>query len=206
MANERLADLTPEDLTVLYGQFRRQDPVNQLHERLYGDPDGRRDMDALARKHVKLFPRAVLPDDPHEVATEAVKPVNEAVTQLREELQKDRTERQVNAFRSQLVQHGADAADVDDIMTFMTDNQFGPKASKHAVDAFYRSKETAEPNATPGGFGLVFEPPGKDEGNEIVKKILASGPGDDLTDLTMALGEHNFLEATSATPRRRSLT
>lgn len=194
-----LDELSPEDRAMLAAEIRKQDPVVKLHSKLYGDPEARKDLDRVVRKHIKLFPDAVLPDDPGEVATAAVKPLQDKIAELEGRLEQGDKARRYATFRQQTIDAGADPGEVDEIHKFMLDNEFGPKALPAAVEAFHRSKETAEPNAT--GSRFTFEAPGAGDPDPLLKQILGSGPGDDLHDLTVQRGEQIFREMAAGARR-----
>lgn len=206
MPNERLADLQPDDVTVLYRNFQKTDPVNVLHAKLYGHPEARKGLESLVRKHADLFPGHALPEDPNALIEAANKPLRDEIASLRAELDKDRTSVRHSKFQQEIVAAGAEVEDVAKIEQFMVDNEFGPKAVRHAVDAYYNQTAPAVPNDT--GLGLTYGAPGSDEAQDpILKQILgANGPDVDLSGLTMQRAEQIWGEmfpAGGISPRRR---
>lgn len=202
MANERLADLSTADML----EIAARDPRVQLMERLYTDPEAKKDV----QKHSKrLFPNASIPevDIPAEIGAQ-LKQRDDTITELTKRLDaKDKTEAH-KAFRASLVDAGAQPEDVEKIETFMVENELGPKAVKFAVEKFYETGETAEPS---GGDMTTFpwqrEPREgeKDTADAAhLKRLLNAGPGEDLDLINNPWVESQFAETVrSMQPGRR---
>lgn len=202
--NERLADLTEAELAEaalanprIAQAVASKDPRVQLMERLYGDPDSKRDI----QKHSKrLFPKASVPEiDIPEIVRSELKDDIDAIKTLRADLESDVKSRRHTAFRSKLQEAGADAEDLDAIETFMVDNEIGPKSVKIAVEKFYDAQELAEPR---GAAGLSPELPldGKDEH---MQALLAAAPSDDLDRINEPFAHKIYQEMFGAPAGRR---
>lgn len=184
MDRAELAALSTDDLFELVRerpdllqQIAARDPRVRLMEEFYADPDAKRDL----QKHGKrLHPKASVPElDIPEQINKDLKADREKVAALEKELGDLKVGERRKAFRASLVAAGAEAADCDAIETFMVENEFGPKAATAAVEAFYKTQEAAEPNATPT---TVFTMP-DGGGADHIKALLNATPGDDLDDI-----------------------
>ncbi len=192
MANERLQDLTPAEIA----EIRAGDPRVVLMEKLYGDPDAKKDI----QKHSKrIYPKASVPEiDIPEIVKGEIKEDVEAIKTLRKELEDDKKSRRHSAFRAKLQEAGAETEDLDDIEAFMVDNEIGPKSLPIAVEKFYQAKELAEPR----GAGLSPDMPlGGDDAQ--MKALLAAGPNEDLDKINEPFAEKIWQEMFGSPARRR---
>jgi len=197
--NERLTDLTPQEIweaATTNPQTAKAirdtvdaDPRVRLFETLYKKPEFAAQIEemgvavapdsnlARARRHA----RAEIADD---VA---------AVKALRKELEDGKVQQQQSQFHDQ-VRESATALgytmgekDLAEIVTFMGENHYGPKAVKKAVEAFYETKEPAEPNFE-SEHTFQFE----DEGSDYIKKLTEAPPFSDTSQLTLRHAEHVY--------------
>lgn len=181
--NERLADLTPAERL----EIAASDPRVQLMEKLYGDPDAKK---AIQTHSKRIFPKAsVLEVDlPAEVDAKLAERDKE-IQGLKDEIAGIKTGGRRAAFRADLKGYAADhgwdpdAKELDEIETFMVENEYGVKAAPQAVRAWIETKEPAEPNFEPNDPAFAF---GEDDGSDYLKKLRASGVGDDTSALTLA--------------------
>lgn len=150
-----LTDLTEAELAealaanpTLVQKIRAADPRVQLMERLYDDPEAKREI----QKHSKrIFPKASIAEvDIPVLVKQELKDDLDAIKALRTELQTEVRSRRHEAFRARLMEAGADKDDLDAIETFMVENEIGPKSLTVAVEKFYETKELAEPNTAAG--------------------------------------------------------
>lgn len=199
----RLADLTEAELAEaalanprIAAHIAGKDPRVQLMERLYGDPESKKDI----QKHSKrLFPKASVPEiDIPEIVKSELKDDIDAIKALRGELQTEVKSRRHEAFRAKLHEAGAETEDLDAIETFMVDNEIGPKSIRVAVEKFYEAKELAEPR----GSGLSPDLPGDPE-DAHMQALLKSGPNDDLDRINEPFVQQIFNEMFGAQPGRR---
>jgi hypothetical protein len=174
------------------------DPRVKLMEEFYADPDAKADF----QKHGKrLYPKASVPEiDIPEKINASLKPEREKIAALEKELRELRMGGKRKVFRESLVAEGADEADLDNIEQFMVDNEFGPKAAKQAVRAFYETKTVAEPN-----FKAVLTMP-DGGGAEHIKALLGAGPGEDLDDINAPFVEKIVAEEFGGAGRRPTPT
>lgn len=202
MPRPDLSELSTDDLFEYVRQnpglaraIAESDPRVKLMEEFYADPDAKADL----QKHGKrLHPKASVPEIDIPAKMEAaLEPDRKKIAALEKELEGFKTNDKRKAFRAQLVEDGADDKDLDAIETFMVENEFGPKASKRAVAAFYETKESKEPNYQPDS---VFTMP-DGGGAEHIKALLAASPADDLDDINAPFVEKIVREEFGSRPR-----
>lgn len=187
-----LSDLTPAELAEaalsnpqVFAHIASKDPRVQLMERLYGDPEAKR---AIQSHSKRLFPKASVPEiDIPEIVRTELKTELDTVKALREELENDKKGRRREGFRARLQEAGGATEDLDDIETFMVDNEIGPKSVKVAVEKFYESKELAEPRGAALSDAFVA-----DAKDEQMKALLTAGPGADLDKINEPFVEAVF--------------
>ena len=160
----------------------------RLMEEFHADPEARKD---IIKHGKRLHPKASVAevDIPAEIHA-SLKPQLDRIDALTKELGDLKLGERRKAFRAQLVADGAEEKDLDPIEQFMVDNEFGVKAAKQAVRAFYETKAPAEPNFTPE---TIFTMP-EGGGAEHLKALLSAGPGDDLDDINAPFVEKIFRE------------
>lgn len=187
-----LSDLTPAELAEaalanpqVFAHIASKDPRVQLMERLYGDPEAKR---AIQSHSKRLFPKASVPEiDLPEAIRGELKDDLDAVKKLRTELEDEKKGRRRQSFRARLQEAGGAAEDLDDIETFMVDNEIGPKSLTVAVEKFYESKELAEPRGAALSDAFVA-----DAKDEQMKALLTAGPGADLDKINEPFVEAVF--------------
>ena len=207
MAGERLTEMSAEQIAEFVWRDPRTghlvskfDPRVQLHDRLYGDPEAKKDLLAVITKHKRLFPhRATSEIDVPEIAQSAIAEEMKTVRELRKELEDEKLGRKRTAFRDTLVAAGAEATDLDKIEQFMVDNEIGPKSAATAVQKFYEVRDLAEPNKGVDA-GLVFR---LDENADFqtFKSALEAPPDADLDQIFAPHYEKVFAE-TFGVPQR----
>jgi hypothetical protein len=195
----RLADLTTADLMEYlrenpqtYHAITNTDPRVQLMERIHAAPGGEEDIAALVRKHKDKFPpNARIPIDVKEQAREAaaaaIKDDLQAIKDLRAETEKERKEQRLKGFRAEMIEAGAEEADVEKIEQFMLDNEIGPKSVKLAVERYYEVTAPAEPTGTSG---LPWHPTNTDQ--EFLTKLAAAPIDADLDQIAAPWYEKTF--------------
>lgn len=182
--NERLMDLTPAERL----EVAASDPRVQLMEMLYSDKAAR----AAIQQHGKrLRPNAqVLEVDLPAELDAKLAARDKEIAELRGEIRGIRTEGSRAKFRADLAgyaeQHGwtPDAKELDEIETFMVENEYGVKAAPQAVRAWIETKDPAEPNFE-SATTFAFE----DEGSDYIKKLREAPIGADTSALTLAHAE-----------------
>lgn len=195
MARPELADLSTDELyeyvrqhPELLQEIAARDPRVKLMEEFYADPEAKKALQAHGKR---LHPKASIPevDIPAEITT-TLKPHLEELAALKKQLGEMQLSERRKRFRTSLVDLGAQETDLDAIEQFMVDNEFGVKASKQAVAAFYETKESKEPNFNPET--VLTMPEGG--GAAHLKALLAAGPGDDLDDINAPFVEQIMAE------------
>ena len=195
MTHEELAQLSEQEILDLaasnprvYKALVDTDPRVRLHDLLYGSDkklDGKRVDGKLFREVIEEMGVEIAPDShlarARRHARAEVEPVMQEVTRLRNELLQEREQEAERAFRDEVRGYLDDAGalateeHVDRVLTFMTENQYGPKAAKNAIGAYLDSAAPATPNyESEQGFTLG------DEADEHIKQLAKLGPGDDL--------------------------
>jgi len=155
------------------------DPRVKLHELLYSKPEFR---EAIEEMGVKVAPDSHLARARRHARAE-IEPLVKEVKTLHQELTTRKSEQDTSAFLASLRRYaneeGAELleGEPEEIVTFMKDNQYGPKAAQAAVRAWLETKVPAEP---------TFEPakPFTFADDEHAKSLDKLGPGDDLGPAT----------------------
>lgn len=183
-AAEALAALSTDELYEYVRQnpslaqaIAAADPRVRLMEEFYADPSAKK---ALQEHGKRLHPKAAVPeiDIPAEINA-SLKAERDKVAALEKRVEGFELTGKRKAFREGLIDAGADEKDLDAIEQFMVDNEFGPKAAKQAVAAFYETQAPAEPNASRETAFMLPEGGGAAH----IKALLEAGPGDDLDDI-----------------------
>ncbi len=116
-----------------------------------------------------------------------------AIKRLRTELEKDKTTEAQTRFVADVRESATDLGftvsekDLDEIVTFMKDNEYGVKATKKAVEAFFEGRAPAEPNFE-SEHTFQFE----NEGSDYIKKLTESPPFTDTSQLTLQHAERTW--------------
>jgi hypothetical protein len=184
MPNERLLDLTPAERL----EIANDDPRARLMELVWSDPQSRA---LLQRETKRLRPAASIleVDLPAQFQAELAKRDTE-IAALKTELGGDKTARARTQFRADLVAYAEefdfrpDDKELDDIETFMVENQYGVKAARDAVRSWIDTKHPAEPSFE-SEHTFTFE----DEDDDYIKKLRAAPIGADTSALTLAHAE-----------------
>lgn len=191
-----LSDLTEQELlelaaanTKVYKALTDSDPRVRLFETLYKDPKKAAIIEEMG---IEVAPESSLARARRHARAEIADDVT-AVKNLRKELeagkQKESEERFQSEVRDAATELGFTVTDKDlgDLVTFMKDNEYGPKAVKKAVEAFYEGREPAEPNFA-SEHTFQFE----DEGSDYIKALNAAPPFTDTSQLTLQHAEKTW--------------
>ncbi len=194
--NERLlSDLTEQELLELAAGNPRvakalvdSDPRVRLFETLYKDP---KKAAVIEEMGIEVAPDSNLARARRHARAEIADDVT-AVKNLRKELEDGKKQEAEARFQSSVRDAATELGftvndkDLGDLVTFMKDNEYGPKAVKKAVEAFFEGKEPAEPNA---GFTSEHTFQFEDEGSDYVKKLTEAPPFTDTSTMTLQHAE-----------------
>jgi hypothetical protein len=188
-----LSDVSEQELLELaasnpkvYKALVDSDPRVRLFETLYKKPEFAAKIEEMG---IEVAPESSLARARRHASAAIADDVT-AVKQLRKELEdgkkKDTETRFHQDVQDAATELGYTVSDKDlgDLVTFMKDNEYGPKAVKKAVEAFYEGREPAEPNFV-SEHTFQFE----DEGSDYIKKLTEAPPFTDTSTLTLQHAE-----------------
>ncbi len=211
--NNRLADMTTADVLEfieanpgLIPHIANFDSRVKLLETLDKNPKHRK---ALRLMSKEAFPNAAIAEVDLPAEYEAkLKERDDKIAKLEERLDTSEKTTRYQGFRGRLRRLAAEAEDealeditegtLDEIITFMKDNDFGEKSAANAVEAFYKTKAPATPSSTEARSPL--------EGaadDTYMQKLLKASPSDDLYALGMPDIERVFHEEFTGSPTKR---
>lgn len=212
MANDRLTDLTDEEIYEIAAANPRvskaitdRDPRVGLFERVYGSDKklgNKTFREVIEDMGVEVAPDSTIARARRHARAEIQDDVT-AIKELRAQLEGEKQAQGYQTFRESLharaVELGftADAKELDEIIVFMRDNEYGPKSAAVAVEKFYESKGAAEPNFESENT-FTFE----DESSDYMKKLLGAGPGEDTSMLTMQHAERVYRDMFGAQDKK----
>ena len=151
------------------------DPRVKLHELLYQNKEFR---EVIEEMGVKVAPDSHLARARRHARAE-IEPLVGEVKKLHKELTERKGEQDTQAFydglRRYANEEGAELlkGEVEEIVAFMKDNEYGPKAAKAAVVAWLETKAPAEPTFEPAKAFTFAD-------DEHAKALDKLGPADDL--------------------------
>jgi len=151
------------------------DPRVKLHELLYANKEFR---EAIEEMGVKVAPDSHLARARRHARAE-IEPLVKDVQKLHKELTDRKVVQDTEVFYADLRRYaneeGAELleGEADEIVKFMADNQYGPKAAKAAVTAWLETKAPAAPTFEPAKAFTFAD-------DEHAKALDKLGPADDL--------------------------
>jgi len=191
--NRLLSDLTEQELLDLaaanpkvYKALVDSDPRVRLFETLYKDPKKAAIIEEMG---IEVAPDSNLARARRHARAEIADDVA-AVKNLRKELEDGKKKEAETHFQAEVRDAATELGftlqdkDLGDIVTFMKDNEYGPKAVKKAVEAFFEGREPAEPNFV-SDHTFQFE----DAGSDYIKKLTEAPPFTDTSNLTLQHAE-----------------
>ena len=144
---QALLDLAAANPKV-YKALVDSDPRVRLFETLYKKPEFAAKIEEMG---IEAAPDSTLARARRHAAAAIADDVT-AVKTLRKELEDQKAKDRETAFQTQVhdaaTELGYTVSDKDlgDLVTFMKENEYGPKAVRKAVEAFYEGRDPAEPN------------------------------------------------------------
>ena len=212
MANERLTDLTAEEIfeaavsnPAIAKAIIDRDPRVALFERVYGSDKklgNKTFREVIEDMGVEVAPDSTIARARRHARAEIADDVA-AIKELRKTLETEKQTQGYQQFRDSLRERAvdlgftADDKELDEIIVFMKDNEYGPKSAAVAVEKFYESKAPAEPNFESENT-FTFE----DESSDYMKRLLGAGPGEDTSMLTMQHAERVYRDMFGAQDKK----